>query len=54
MGGASKVGKAISEAGGIRKIVATKGASIKAESMKNGLLSLAAELTGIGTAQEKC
>ena len=54
LGGASKVGKAISEAGGIRKIVATKGASIKAESMKNGVLSLAAELTGIGTAQEKC
>lgn len=50
MGGASKVAEAIEAAGGLRKILATKGASIKATDIRDGILSLASELSGIGLA----
>lgn len=54
LGGAKKAAAAIEEAGGIKKILATKGGSIKATDIRDGLLSLASELSGIGLAVEKC
>ncbi|RAV33211.1 hypothetical protein [Corynebacterium heidelbergense] len=54
LGGASRVGRLIEEAGGLRNIIATKGASIEATEVRDQLLSLASELSGIGLAIEKC